>query len=306
MTMPSLNGVSLHLPIVTAVLIVAAAACSQRDPLLDAPPSFGTLAAPSVLPAGPGGASSSAVAVLALAFSPPALNGGESTTATVTLTVPAPTGGYVLHLSSDDPSAAPPPSIVLAAGETVARFPVATSPVANDRNVRVTASDAHGSVSSNLAVWSILPMFLAWVETNGVTGESSFTRITPVPAQFFGWCQENEVSIQASNVPGIAAATVRFAAPEGTPLTTGVYDDVPGIAFRPPATAGLDVALWSFSTCSGTRRFEVREADFGADGTIHRFWATFEHSCPQFNRHVRGEVRANTPMRFFSDGNCLQ
>ena len=49
MTMPSLNGVSLHLPIVTAVLIVAAAACSQRDPLLDAPPSFGTLAAPSVL-----------------------------------------------------------------------------------------------------------------------------------------------------------------------------------------------------------------------------------------------------------------
>lgn len=60
--------------------------------------------------------------VTGLSFSPEVIVGGNSTTGTVTLNAPAPTGGFTVSLSSDSGSATVPASVVVPAGETSVTF----------------------------------------------------------------------------------------------------------------------------------------------------------------------------------------
>ncbi len=82
---------------------------------------------------------SSAVSVLqSLTLNSNAVLGGNSVTATVTLSNPAPSGGATVTLTSNSPSALVPASVTVPAGATSATFTVNTSPVSQATPVLIS------------------------------------------------------------------------------------------------------------------------------------------------------------------------
>jgi len=79
-------------------------------------------------------------ALSSLAVSPGAVTGGQPSTGTVTLTGTAPAGGITVALSSGSASALVPASVLVAAGQATATFPITTSPVSADTAVLLSAS----------------------------------------------------------------------------------------------------------------------------------------------------------------------
>jgi uncharacterized repeat protein (TIGR01451 family) len=96
--------------------------------------------------------------IQSLTLSPNPVNGGQSSTATVTLTTPAPTGGAVVNLSSGNPGVATvPSSLTIAEGQTTGTFAVTTLVSTSDANVSVTASYQTNTASATLTVLSPRP-----------------------------------------------------------------------------------------------------------------------------------------------------
>ena len=78
--------------------------------------------------------------LLALGVSPTSVIGGNATTGTVELVMPAPPGGGVVTLSSDNPALVQvPPSISVPAGNSATGFTITTSAVASFSTVRIDA-----------------------------------------------------------------------------------------------------------------------------------------------------------------------
>ena len=76
-----------------------------------------------------------------LSLNPTSVVGGNSSTGTVTLTAPAPSGGFVVNLSSSNTSVATvPSSVTVPAGTTSANFTVATNSVSSATSVTITAA----------------------------------------------------------------------------------------------------------------------------------------------------------------------
>jgi Subtilase family len=101
-------------------------------------------------PPGAGGPTLSSVAL-----NPTSVNGGSSSTGTVTLSGPAPIGGAVVSLSSDNTAAATVPgSVAVAYGATSATFTVSTSSVTTSTSATISASYAGVTKTASLAVAS--------------------------------------------------------------------------------------------------------------------------------------------------------
>lgn len=83
---------------------------------------------------------SAAVGPLALDINPSVFKGGDSTRGTVTLADPAPEGGVVIALASDDTAARVPASVTIAHGGTSGSFTITTREVPSDVRIRITAS----------------------------------------------------------------------------------------------------------------------------------------------------------------------
>jgi len=88
----------------------------------------------------------------ALAVNPTSVNGGSSSTGTVTLSGPAPSGGAVVNLSSSASAATVPSSVTVIAGYTSGTFTVNTSTVTASTPVTITASYAGVSKTASLTV----------------------------------------------------------------------------------------------------------------------------------------------------------
>jgi hypothetical protein len=73
-------------------------------------------------------------------INPSTLKGSKSTTGTVTLSGPAPTGGMVVSLGDNSTKIGTPSSVTVAAGNTTANFTMTTSSVSSTTWVTVTAS----------------------------------------------------------------------------------------------------------------------------------------------------------------------
>ena len=107
----------------------------------------------------PGGGTSNTVnfdvypVLSSVTVSPSAVAGGTSSTGTVTLSGPAPLGGAVVSLSSDNTSAATvPASVTVAAGAASATFTIATVPVSSTTIARISGLFGGVTRSSNLTV----------------------------------------------------------------------------------------------------------------------------------------------------------
>jgi uncharacterized repeat protein (TIGR03803 family) len=100
------------------------------------------LAAPAPLPT-----------LTGLTLAPSAVVGGQTSTGTVTLGSPAPSGGAIVALSSSRSSVASvPATVTVPRGATNASFVVSTKPVKRTRKTTITASYNSSSVSTTLTV----------------------------------------------------------------------------------------------------------------------------------------------------------
>src|SRR5467141_2005609 len=88
-----------------------------------------------------------------LSLNPTSVTGGNSSTGTVTLSGPAPTGGAQVTLSSSNTTAAKvPSSVTVAAGASSATFTVSTSAVAASTTVTISATYSGATRSASLTV----------------------------------------------------------------------------------------------------------------------------------------------------------
>lgn len=109
-------------------------------------------------------------AVSALTLSPATFPGGcQSSTGRVTLSSPAPAGGTVVTLSSTNPVAVIPGSVIVPAGQTRASFPITAPAVSSVQTGTVTATAGGQSRSATLKVRPIGVLSLV-LSPNPVTG----------------------------------------------------------------------------------------------------------------------------------------
>lgn len=157
----------------------------------------------------------------ALSLSPTVVTGGGSATGRVTLSGKAPAGGRVVTLTSGDSTVATVPgSVTVAAGQTVASFPIATSVVDSDKPVLFTA-EADGNVAvAVLPVRRIQPKSLKVAPASVNGGSSSVgTLVLSAPAPAGGLWVPLVSSDPAATVP--ASVKVNAGATQATfPITT--------------------------------------------------------------------------------------
>jgi uncharacterized repeat protein (TIGR03803 family) len=129
-----------------------------------------------------------AMSLASLAFSPASITSGKTTLGTVTLSAPAPTGGFVVTLGSSDTSViAVPVSVTVPAGTVSATFTATSVPVASTSMATVTATSGVISKQTVITVvpaavtLSSLTLSPATVQ-GGATSQGTATLSNPAPA----------------------------------------------------------------------------------------------------------------------------
>jgi hypothetical protein len=124
-----------------------------------------------------------------LALDPTSVTGANPSIGTVTLSGPAPSGGAVVSLSSNNPAVASVPqsgSVTVPAGATSATFAVTTSAVATSTTVTLSASYGSGTPqTASLTVIPPIPSSLALSLTSVTGGTPSTGTVTlngPAPS----------------------------------------------------------------------------------------------------------------------------
>jgi len=122
----------------------------------------------------------------AVSVNPTSVVGGNSSTGTLTLNNPAPTGGAVVSLSSDSTSAVVPTTATVAAGSTSGTFTITTSGVSSVTTAHISAT--YNSVTPTPAALTINPLAISSVSVNptAVAGPNpstgTVTMAGPAPA----------------------------------------------------------------------------------------------------------------------------
>ena len=231
----------------------------------------------------------------AVDFAPRALFGGASAVGTVTLSAPAPSGGLRVTLSSSDDNVGVPPTVIVPAGALATNFGVDTRRVPADLTASVEAAAGGESRAGSLPVWAELPEFFSWISEPGTfQGAGRMGRATGDNFQFIASCRISDVEVRARGGSLETNWQASFLAAPGQPLRTGTYE------ITPPASgtrtgAGLSVSIFGLSACvRPAGRFVVHEVDVRDDGTVGRFWATFEQQCSGIPVLI-GAVRVTNP-----------
>lgn len=90
--------------------------------------------------------------ITALSLNPTTVTAGATSTGTVTLNIPAPSGGTVVTLSSNNAAATVPPSVTVPEGSNTAQFTVNTHQPASTQICQITGSAGGQNRSANLTV----------------------------------------------------------------------------------------------------------------------------------------------------------
>jgi hypothetical protein len=154
--------------------------------------------------------------VKSLTLAPTTVIGGTSSTGTITLSGPAPSGGFAVALSSTRASAAQvPSSATVAAGATTATFTVTTSPVTANTSPTISAS---GTVTALLTVDAptLSALTLSPTTVRGGFANSTGTVTLSGPAPTGG----SSVSLSSNNT---SAATVPASVTVAARATTATF-----------------------------------------------------------------------------------
>ena len=279
--------------------IIAGAACNRRHPPADNDltpgPSSVVMPAPVPIPTS---------TLSAVTVRPQAVVGGNSGRGSALLTLPAPPGGISVTLSTSDPAVSIPPSVNVDAGRDSADFPFTTSAVGDDHPALVVGTIPGRTVTTSVVLWSMVPTFFSFASDPGdFVGSGGVRRFFAPSSRFTASCERNHVEIRIEDSQLREFWSANFSGPPNVPLRIGTY-----VAERWPFArgAGMDIggAGRGCNTLSG--QFSVREADYGPNGTVRRFWASFEQHCGNGSPALVGDVRVtNVPAIYSSPITCL-
>ncbi|MCZ7580994.1 MAG: SBBP repeat-containing protein [Fimbriimonadaceae bacterium] len=164
-----------------------------------------------------------------LTINPNVVNGGDSTTGTVTLTGPAGPGGVVVSLSSNNPAAIPPATVTVTAGQLSRSFTITTTAVAVDTVVTITASVGATNVNAQMTIIAARLTGIVFVPSKVRGGQTTQMTITLNAAAPPGGAV---VTLQSSN-PFVAAIPASVTVPAGATSRT-----VTVVTFRVSRTLG--------------------------------------------------------------------
>lgn len=261
--------------------MVGLLACNQRHPL---DPSLTPSALSTAVPA-PAPLSASAPTLFAVTASPLGMPGGSSARGTVVMTAPAPAGGTLVTLSASDPAVSVPPVVTVPPGGDNVDFDVMTRLVDSDRHVTIKASVPERSTDVSLGLWSVEPTFFSYANSNGSAVPTY--RALPPAATFEGLCADNRLEVwvrEGSN----RSSFVRIRAGLNRRLAVGAYE----IDRATITTTSPDFIISGGPvSCGGSQAggFVIHESDLDRNGSIRRFWASFDLRCGI--RATRGDLR---------------
>ena len=147
-----------------------------------------------------------------LTISPSSISGGAQPQGIVTLNGQAPAGGALVTLTSNSPSVTPPSSVVVAAGDFSASFPIPTGSVSANTTATVTASYAGASAQAQVTLTAQQPpssLTLSPTSTTGLGGSSFGTVTIASPSS------TDQVLQVASSNPAVASV------PNGVTISAG-------------------------------------------------------------------------------------
>ena len=154
-----------------------------------------------------------------LTISPSSISGGAQPQGIVMLNGQAPAGGALVTLTSNSPSVSPPASVVVAAGDFSASFPISSSTVTANTTATVTASYAGASAQAQVTLTPQQPptsLTLSPTSTTGLGGSSFGTVTVASPSS------TDEILQVASSNPAVASVPNGVTIPAGS--TTGGFN----------------------------------------------------------------------------------
>jgi trimeric autotransporter adhesin len=197
---------------------------------------------------GGSGPSSNLAAIASFAISPSSVTAGQQATGSLTLAGPAPAGGALVALSSNNQAASVPASLTIPAGQSSATFTINTSTVSSPATATITASSANATSASltvNPAasadcVGSISLSKSEVIGGNSVGGNVALTSPAPAGGQ--------PVSLSSSSASASVPSQVTVPAGQSstgfTVSTTPVLSTAtPVISANTGACAGANTAL---------------------------------------------------------------
>ena len=102
--------------------------------------------------------------------SPSSVVGGATSTGTIALSSPAPTGGVTVTLASSSPDLQVPVSAYVAAGSSSATFPITTSRISDNESVTISATLGSKTVSCGFIIGTSVAVHYVVISPGTVTG----------------------------------------------------------------------------------------------------------------------------------------
>ena len=153
---------------------------------------------------------------LGLSLDPTSVLGGDSSTGTVTIGLPAPAGGFTLTLTSSNAAATVPGSVTIAEGETSATFVINTTKVAADVSATITATTPAGTTATAVLQVRAPAIISFFIDPTLVVGpDSTFGTVTIETTAGPGG-----VPVQISDDNANASAPATVVIPEGQDSVT--------------------------------------------------------------------------------------
>ncbi len=192
------------------------------------------------------------VSLSSLSLNPTSVTGGNSSTGTVTLSGPAPSGGAQVTLSSTNTAVASvPSSVTVAPGATSASFTVSTSAVAASTTITISASYGGATRSASLTVNPAAPP------------PPTLSSLTLNPTSVVGGLQSSTGTVTLSAPAPAGGATVLLSSSNGAAsVPSSVF--VPAGATSATFTVNTSIVLISTSaTISASYNGATRTATLG-------------------------------------------
>jgi hypothetical protein len=175
--------------------------------------------------------------ITSLAFSPSSVLGGATSQGTVTLAIPAPSGGSTISLSSNSSAAIVPATVTVPAGATSANFTVTTTPVTTTTSASISANYNNTGQTATLTVYPYLSSMS--INPSSVQGGSSSqgTVTLYAAAPMGGAMIFLSSGNPAASVPG--AITIPAGQTSGTfPISTGAVNATTAVQIKASYAGG--------------------------------------------------------------------
>lgn len=181
-----------------------------------------------------------------LTVSPSTVKGGESSTGTVTLSAPAPSGGTVVALSDVGDVTTIPASVTVSAGASAATFTIATQPVTSTFNANIWAR-----------VDGVEKQALLVVEPSDASTPASLSAVSVSPASIVGGTSAQGTVTLTGGAPsgGTSVALTSSSGSASVPASVTVPAGASSVSFAIATTAVTATTSATIgATASGTSR----------------------------------------------------